>query len=89
MGAGFASAAEAKTAAAEIETQLVQVKAMLPILGLPSTVGDTIEVDAKGNVVRMGMFLGPKDLEALRKTIEGAAGSTSEPSSPPPRRSGM
>lgn len=87
MGAGFSSAAEAKAAASEIETQLVQVKAMLPLLGLPSTVGDTIEVAAKGNVVRMGMFLSPSDLETLMKVARGGSGGSSP--SPPPRRSGM
>jgi hypothetical protein len=84
MGAGFPSAAEAKTAAAELETQLISAKAMLPMLGLPSSVGDTIEVDAKGNLVRLGMFLTAKDLETLRKAVEGTAGG-GESSSPPPR----
>jgi hypothetical protein len=87
MGAGFPSAAEAKTAAAELETQLVQAKAILPMLGLPSSVGDSLEVAAKGNLVRMGMFLTAKDLDALRKAVEGTGG-TGEPS-PPPRRPGM
>ena len=66
FGAGFSSATEAKAAATELETQLVQVKAMLPLLGLPSAVGDTIEVKAKGSVLRMGMFLTLSDIEALR-----------------------
>jgi len=86
LGAGFSSATEAKAAAKELETQLVQVKAMLPLLGLPSSVGDTIEVDTKGSLLRMGMFLRLSDLEALRKTMSG----TTDPAAPPaPPRPGM
>jgi hypothetical protein len=86
LGAGFSSTAQAKAAASELETQLVQVKVMLPLLGLPSSVGDTIELDTKGSLLRLGMFLRPSDLEALRKAMSGAV----DPAAPPaPRRPGM
>lgn len=84
LGAGFGSAADAKAAAKELEVQLVQIKAMLPMLGLPSSVGDSLEVAAKGNVVRMGMFLTLADLEVLRATVEGKGGGSGSP--PPPHR---
>jgi len=87
LGAGFASAADAKTAASELEAQLATAKMMLPMMGLPATAADTIELAAKGNVVRMAMFLSLSDLEALRATIEGArSGSGGSPPSPPRRR---
>lgn len=87
LGAGFSSATEAKAAATELETQLVQVKAMLPLLGLPSAVGDTIEIKAKGSVLRLGMFLTLADIEALRTAMGGASGGGSTPAAPP--RPGM
>ncbi|MCA9649299.1 MAG: hypothetical protein KC501_05285 [Myxococcales bacterium] len=89
MGAGFASPSEAKKAAAELETQLVQIKAMLPLLGLPMSVGDSITIAAKGDVVSMSMFLTPDDLDALRKTIEDAMGASSSPPPPPSKRPGI
>ncbi|MCX4242227.1 hypothetical protein [Paraliomyxa miuraensis] len=89
MGAGFGSAAEAKAAAAELEGQLGQVKAMLPMLGLSSTVGDSIEVAAKGNVLKLGMFLAPSDLEALRQMAGGGSSTGGSPPPPPSRRFGM
>lgn len=85
LGVGFGSAAEAKAAATEIQGQLLTVKAMLPMAGLPSSVGDTIEVDAKGSVVRMGVFLTLSDLEALRTAVMGASGGASGGTAPPPR----
>jgi hypothetical protein len=91
VGAGFASAAEAKAAAKEVESQLVQVKAMLPLLGLPSSVGETIDVSSKGSVLKLGMFLQLSDIDALRKEMMGASGGGSAPPSPPPpsRRPGL
>lgn len=89
MGAGFPSSTEAKAAAASLETQLVQIKAMLPLLGLPSSVGDSLSVDAKGNVVRMGAFLSASDLEALRKMAEGSGASSPEPPPAKRKRPGM
>ena len=89
VGAGFASAAEAKAAAKEVESQLVQVKAMLPLLGLPSSVGDTIDVSSKGSLLRMGMFLQLSDIDALRKAMAGAGGGGSSSPPPPPRKPGM
>lgn len=82
LGAGFSSTTEAKAAATELETQLVQVKAMLPLLGLPTAVGDTIEVKAKGSVLRMGMFLTLSDIEALRTAMSGASGGSTPPARP-------
>ena len=81
LGAGFSSASEAKAARAELETQLVQMKAVLPLMGLPASVGDTIEVDAKGSLLRMGMFLKLSDIEALRTAVTG--GAQQEKASPP------
>lgn len=85
LGAGFSSAAEAKAAQAELETQLVQLKAVLPLMGLPTSVGDTIEVDHKGNLLRMGMFLKLSDIEALRAAMTGTppTGDT-KPAAPRP-----
>lgn len=80
MGVGFASAGDAKKAATEIEAQLVQLKAMLPLLGLPMSVGDSITVGASGEVVKLGVFLTPDDIDALRKTIEDATGGSSSSS---------
>jgi hypothetical protein len=81
IGAGFSSTAQAKAAASELAAQLVQLEAMLPLLGLPSAVGETIEVDTKGSVLRLGMFLRSSDLEALRKAVGGGT----DPAAPPPR----
>jgi len=91
MGAGFGRASQAKAAAKELESQIGQVKAMLPLVGLPSTVGDSIAISSKGNFLRLGMFLAPSDVDALRKAIEGATGggSTSTPTPPPGKRSGI
>lgn len=91
VGAGFSSSAEAKAAAKELEAQLVQVKVMLPMLGLPASVGDTIEVGTKGTVLRLAMFLQLSDLEALHKlaTGGGSLGSGGASAPPPPRRPGM
>ncbi|MEX1364499.1 MAG: hypothetical protein AB1Z98_15340 [Nannocystaceae bacterium] len=86
MGAGFGSAGDAKKAASEIETQVMQLKAMLPLMGLPSSVGDSITVSPKGPVVQIGMFLTPDDLDALRKTIEGSIGTPPPPPSKPERK---
>jgi hypothetical protein len=82
LGAGFSSTTQAKAAAKELEGQLVQVKAMLPLLGLPSTVGDTVEVRTKGTVLELGMFLQPSDLEAMRKAMAGAGGGSGGGSAP-------
>jgi hypothetical protein len=90
IGAGFSSSAEAKAAAKELEAQLVQIKAMLPLVGLPASVGDTIELDTKGSVLRLGMFLQLSDLEALHKLATGGGSSGSGgASAPPPPRPGM
>lgn len=86
LGAGFSSTSEAKAAQAELETQLVQMKAVLPLMGLPSSVGDTIEVDHKGTLLRLGMFLELSDIEALRTAMTGASGAKE---STPPSRPGM
>jgi hypothetical protein len=83
LGAGFSSASEAKAATKELESQLVQLKMMLPMLGLPSSVGDTIEVGTKGSVLRMGMFLQLSDIEALRAVVTGTSGGSSKPAPPP------
>lgn len=88
LGAGFSSASEAKAAQAELETQLMQMKAVLPLMGLPSSVGDTIEVDHKGTLLRFGMFLKLSDIEALRTAMAGGGGG-GEKESTPPSRSGM
>jgi len=84
LGAGFSSAAEAKAAAKEIESQLVQIKMMLPMMGLSSSVGDTIEVGTKGSLLRMGMFLQLSDIEALHKMATGGSSSSTPPSPPRP-----
>lgn len=91
VGAGFSSAADAKAAAKELETHLVQLKAMLPLVGLPASVGDTIEIKPKGSVLELGMFLQLSDLEALHKLATGGSGSAGSggASAPPPRRPGM
>ena len=89
VGAGFSSASEAKAAAKELEAQLVQVKAMLPLIGLSTAMGDTFEVDAKGTVMRLGFFLQLSDVEALRKTIFAGGGGGSSSSPPPAPRPGM
>ncbi len=85
MGAGFSSAAEAKAAHTEIGNQVGQLKAMLPMLGLPSSVGNTIKLDAKGTLVTMEMFLSRSELDALRKSLESMVGGSSSPPPPPPK----
>ncbi len=86
MGASFSSAAEAKAAAKELESQIVQLKVMLPLLGLPAEVADTFEVGARGRLLRLGMFLRMSDIEALRLAATG--GQPPAPA-PPPARPGL
>ncbi|MCH9685655.1 MAG: hypothetical protein K0V04_29760 [Deltaproteobacteria bacterium] len=87
VGAGFKSSSSAKSAADELNKQVVQAKAMLPLLGLSSKVGDSIEVKAKGSLVSMAMFLSRDDLDTIRKAVGSMSGGSG--SSPPPSPSGI
>ncbi len=92
VGAGFSTASAAKAAAAEMRSQVTQLKMMLPMLGLSSAVGDSIEVGTKGSVVKMGMFLSRSDLETMRTALEsmsGGGGSSPPPPAPSPSRPGI
>ncbi|MEM9462861.1 MAG: hypothetical protein AAGF11_52455 [Myxococcota bacterium] len=84
---GFVSPRDATAAKTELSGLVIQARAMLPMVGLPESVADTITLEARGRAVRLGVFLRPRDVEALSKTLEGAmGGSSSSPSSPAPRR---
>ncbi|MEM7153331.1 MAG: hypothetical protein AAF799_10850 [Myxococcota bacterium] len=82
IGAGFKTAADAKSAAGEVEGQLAQLRAILPLAGLPSSVGDSFKVTSKGDVMKFTGFLSPSDIEAVRRTVEGLSGGGSEPAPP-------
>lgn len=87
---GFVSPRDATAAKTELSTIVTQARAMLPMVGLPESVADTITLEARGRAVRVGVFLRPRDVEALGKTLEGAVGGPSNsPSSPPAPRRGM
>ena len=83
VGAGFGTVAEAKSAVSEIESQLMQLRAVVMLAGLPSSVSDSFKVSSKGDLVKLSAFLSPDDIDALRKTLESTAGGSSEPEAPP------
>jgi len=85
VSAGFASAADAKAARTEVDGLAAQAGLMLPMLGLPSSVADTIVVDSKGASMTVAMFLSRSDIKALRKFAEDGSG-TAAPEKKSPRR---
>jgi hypothetical protein len=82
---GFASSKNAKAAEAELSTMVVQARAMMPLVGLPSSVADTITLSSSGAVVKMGVSLSDSDVEALRRALDPSSGGSSG-GSPPPRK---
>jgi len=86
VSAGFASAADAKAARAELDSLAAQAGMMLPLLGLSSGVADTLRVDGKGTTLSVSMFLSRSDVKALREMAEGGSAPGAEAK---PRRRGM
>ncbi len=75
MSAGFVSAADAKAARTEMDNLAAQAGLMLPMLGLPSSVADTLVVDSKGASMTVSVFLSRSDIKALRKFAEDSSGT--------------
>lgn len=89
VGLGFNSATEARKAKGEIDMQADQIKAMAPVLGLPSSVGDSLTVSQKSTRVKMGLFLDAAAVELLRKAVGDLSGGSEPEQAPedsPPKR---
>ena len=55
----------------ELQTQYDQFKSMLPMLGVPSSVGSKIEFKSEGDIVSLDLTLTRDEMESIRKGIEG------------------
>jgi len=83
MSLGFSSRKEAGDAATKMKT-FTSLGAMM---GVPSTLMDSVVIDHKGAEVGVEVFVSPSDLEALKDIANGAGGSGGGPT-PTPRGPG-
>ncbi len=67
MSAVFGSRTEAEEAAGKLQ----MVTSMGPMLGLPTSLMDSIKVDQTGDTIAVEVFVSPSDLETLREIAKG------------------
>lgn len=88
IGLGYDTTTRAKEMKGTIETEIAPLKMMGPMLGVPSKVLNSIDIDRSGETVSMEMFASLKDLEEIRRSIDGMTGAphggaTPESAEPP------
>lgn len=83
MSLGFASRQEASDAATKMKT-FTSLGAMM---GVPTTLMDSLVIDHKGAEVGVEVFVSPSDLEALQEIANGSGGPSGGPT-PKPRGPG-